>query len=98
MSINIGTEAVNAVVELRNSNDFGRLVSALGTVTQTRMLGSMSAPIEHRVDATAYARGMYDLWEALHAAYTGVQLSQVRPEPFAAQAQGNRRVKETANV
>jgi len=93
MSINIGTDAVKAVIEMRDSSDFGRLVAALGTVTQTRVLGAMSAPIEHRVDATAYARGMYDLWEALHAAFTGVQLSQVRPEPL-----GRQRVKEPANA
>jgi hypothetical protein len=32
-----------------------------------------------RMDATAYARGMYDLWEALQSAYTGVPISQVKP-------------------
>jgi hypothetical protein len=87
LSINIGTEAVTAVQELRNNRDFDRLISALGQLTQTRVLGAIATPqIEHRVDATAYARGMYDLWEALHAAYFGIQLSQVKPQPLGKRA------------
>ncbi len=82
MSINIQTAAVNAVVELRGSRDFERLVEALGTLAQARVIGAVNAPIELRVDATAYARGMYDLWEALESARQGVQISQVKPQPL----------------
>jgi hypothetical protein len=82
VSINIGTEAVSAVVELRGSRDFERLTTALGVLTQTRMLGALNSPVDHRMDATAYARGMYDLWEALEAARLGVQISQVKPQPL----------------
>lgn len=82
MSINIGNDAHSAVVELRASRDFERLVSALGALTQTRMIGAMNSPIEHRMDATAYARGMFDLWEALESARLGVQISQVKPAPM----------------
>lgn len=92
MSINIGTEAVNAVIEMRNNPQFDRLVTALGVVTQTRMLGAMGSPVETRTDATAYARGMYDLWEALHAAYNNVAISLVKPPAL------GKRVKEDANV
>jgi hypothetical protein len=94
LSINIGTEAVTAVQELRNNRDFERLVSALGVLTQTRVLSSAMSQVDNRVDATAYARGMYDLWEALHAAYTGLQLSQVKPAAMTADTV--KRVKEAA--
>ncbi len=92
MSINIGSEAVNAVIELRGSRDFERLIVALGVLTQTRMIGAMNSPVDHRMDATAYARGMFDLWEAMEAARLGVQISQVKPGPL------NRRGKEDGNV
>jgi hypothetical protein len=92
VSINIGTEAVNAVIELRANRDFERLLTALSVLTQTRMLGAMNSPVDHRTDATAYARGMYDLWEAMEAARLGVQISQVKPPPL------TRRAKEDVNA
>jgi hypothetical protein len=39
----------------------------------------MASVVEQRMDATAYARGMYDTWEALYSAYHGVPISQVKP-------------------
>lgn len=93
MSINIGTEAVNAVIELRGNRDFERLVVALSVITQNRVLGAIAAQPDIRTDATAYARGMYDLWEAIEAARLGVQISQVKPPPMK-----NRAAREDANV
>lgn len=81
MSINIQTAAVNAVIELRGNRDFERLVEALGVLVQGRIVGAVNAPVDHRVDATAYARGMYDLWEALESARSGVPISQVKSPP-----------------
>jgi hypothetical protein len=78
----MGTEAVNAAIELRNNREFERFINALGVLTQTRVLSAINTQIENRVDATAYARGMYDLWEAMHGAYYGLQLSQVKPVPL----------------
>lgn len=79
MSINMGTAAVNATQELRNNAEFEKLLTALGLLAQARMIGAVGSPVEMRMDATAYARGMYDLWEALQSAYTGVPISQVKP-------------------
>jgi len=86
MSINIGTEAVSAVQELRNNHDFERLIAALGVLTQTRVLSAIASQVDHRCDATAYARGMYDLWEGLHAALMGIPISQVKPQPLGKRA------------
>lgn len=93
MSINIGTEAVNAVIELRGNRDFERLIVALSVLTQNRMLGAISAQVDVRTDATAYARGMYDLWEAIEAARLGLQISQVKPPPMK-----GRTAREVADV
>ena len=75
----MGTAAVTSTQELRNNQDFERLLAALGMLAQARMIGAMGSPPEMRMDATAYARGMYDLWEAMQSAYTGVPISQVKP-------------------
>lgn len=79
MSVNLGTQAVTATQELRNNKDFERLLEALGDLAQKRMIGAMNSPPEMRLDATAYARGMFDVWEGLQSAYTGVPISQVKP-------------------
>jgi hypothetical protein len=79
VSVNLGTAAVTSAQELRNNKDFERLLEALGNEAQKRMIGAIASSPEIRTDATGYARGMYDVWEALHSAYHGVPISQVKP-------------------
>jgi hypothetical protein len=79
VSVNLGTAVVTAAQELRNNKDFERLLEALAEQAQKRMIGAMASVVEQRMDATAYARGMYDTWEALYSAYHGVPISQVKP-------------------
>jgi hypothetical protein len=86
MSVNIGSEAVNAIQELRGNAHFERLVAALGVFAQTRMLAAMETDPTMRTDATAHARGMYHLWQALHSAHAGLHMSQVKPPPLAKNA------------
>jgi hypothetical protein len=75
----MGTQAVTAVQELRNNKDFERLLEGLGVLSQKRLLDAAATVPDMRIDATAYARGMYDLWEAMQSAYTGIPISQVKP-------------------
>jgi hypothetical protein len=93
MGVNIGTAAVNAVVELRGNRHFDELVGALGVIAQTRLLAAVGSDVAVRVDATAYAKGMYDLWAAMHAALTDTHPSQVKLPPLT-----NARTRERANV
>lgn len=79
MSVNVGTEAVVAIQELRGNPHFARLLAALETFTVTRMLAAQDTAPDMRVDATAYARGFYHLWQAMASAYSGQHMSQVKP-------------------
>jgi hypothetical protein len=79
VSVNVGTEAVTAIQELRGNPHFARLVAALEVFTVTRMLAAQETAPELRVDATAYARGFYHLWQAMQSAYAGQHMSQVKP-------------------
>jgi hypothetical protein len=81
MAINIGSQAVNAIQELRGNRDFERMIDGLGDVVQTKMQRSMDVPSDQRIDQTAHARGMWDVWEALHAAYHNLIPAQVKPPP-----------------
>jgi hypothetical protein len=77
MSVNLGTEAVQAIYELRSEPQFARFVDAFGDYAQTQMMRSMGA--ENRVDATAYARAIYEIWVAIASAHTGKHQTQVKP-------------------
>jgi hypothetical protein len=82
MGINLGTPALEAITELRGNRHFEVLVTAIGQQTQLRMLGALNSPPELRADATGYARGVYELWAALHSAHAGLHQSQVKPPPL----------------
>jgi hypothetical protein len=79
MSINIGTKAHTAASRLAGNEDFVDLVAGLGEVAQTFMLGALKSTSELRVDSTAYARGMLDIWEALESARTGTNQRMIKP-------------------
>lgn len=81
MSVNIGTNAVLAAQNLRGNPDFERLVDELGQVAQMFMVNAQKSEVAVRVDQTAYARGMYDLWASLFAALKELKPNQVKPPP-----------------
>lgn len=78
MAINIGNDAAQAIEKLRGNVQFENFVSALGVVAQTRYLAAMHAPSAERVDATSHARGVYEVWEAIHASYMGLLPQQMK--------------------
>jgi hypothetical protein len=80
MSINLGNDAMLAIHELRNNPHFETLVSAFGAYAQSQMLRALGH--ENRLDATGYARGVYEVWVAMHATYTGQHQAQVKPPPL----------------
>jgi hypothetical protein len=84
--INIGTDSVEAIKELRGNRDFAKLLDALETVINAKVYEAGRAPVEQRIDQTAYAAGMFDLWRSLHATHAGLHPSQVKPQPKKAPA------------
>lgn len=84
--INIGNDAVNAIKQLRGNRDFDDLITALGVVVQTKVFQSLTTPSGERVDATAYAKGAYELWAAIHATHADLHPSQVKPPKMTTQA------------
>jgi hypothetical protein len=79
MSINIGTPAVEAIRELRGVPQFEHLLDALGAIVQLRLLSACDTEPSLRTHATSHARGMYELWVAMHAAHSGLHQAQVKP-------------------
>jgi hypothetical protein len=77
VAINIGSVAVEAIKELKDSAHLGRLIDALGQIAQKRALAALSAPAEQRIAQTSHAHGVWETYEALKAAYEGVLPSQV---------------------
>jgi hypothetical protein len=82
MSVNIGTPAVQAIKELQGNRHAEDMIAALGVFAQTAMLSALRSPPDQRVDQTSYARGMYDLWTAMHAAYCNLNPGRVEPPPL----------------
>ena len=83
MSLNIGTLACEAAKSLRQSSDWTTLRSELGRIMQDKLYAAVEAPPEARLDATAYARALRDLWTALEAATLELNPRQVeRAKPL----------------
>lgn len=80
MSINIGQAATDAVLALRGNEHFMTVLSAMHRVASDKLNESLLSSPDARVDATAYVRGVVDVWRALEVAYTGQHISQV-PKP-----------------
>ncbi len=77
MSLNIGTEAHEAVKRLAHNPDFKAVRDGLYEVMRARFnqaLDGMGA------DAIGYARALRDIYLAFEAAATGKQINQV-PKP-----------------
>lgn len=82
MSINLGNDGVNAARELRSSPSWAKICEALRLQTVAKMNAAMEAPIGDRVDATAYARALRDLWIAFESATTATNQNAVaKPGP-----------------
>lgn len=79
MAINLGNDALQCVTELRSNPEFRRFVDALGDFASIRTVAALAAPIPDRVDTTAYVRGIYDVWLALHAHMYGQHVASVKP-------------------
>lgn len=91
MSVNLGSDAIGAIHELRGNHHFETLISAFGVFAQQLSFRSLGS--EKREDATAYARGIYEVWVAMHAAHTGLHQTQVKPPSLA-----KGKVVETSNA
>jgi hypothetical protein len=82
VSVNLGNDAIAAIKELRGNNHFETLIAALGVFSQNMYISAMDSDVTTRVDKSAYARGMYHVWQAMHAAYADVHMSQAKlPAP-----------------
>lgn len=100
MAINITNEGIAAVHELKDSSHMGRLIETLGQVALKRVIASVASPVEQRIAQTSHAHGVWELYEALEAAYQDVKPSQLAaPLPPTIGAAARRgRVAETAGV
>lgn len=77
-SINLGTAGVQALTELRGNRQVEDLMIAITQLVQKRLIGAVNAPVENRIDETAYARGLHDLWAAMHGPLANLHVSQVK--------------------
>ena len=68
MSINIGNEGINACNALRSNESWDALRDQLGKIAMERMHSCLACPISDRIDLTAYARALYDVWVAFESA------------------------------
>jgi hypothetical protein len=77
MSINLGTEAIQALERLRSNKDFQELRLALLDQTHARMHTAIECDQNQRIEQTAYARAMRDIAVAFEGASTGTKPTQV---------------------
>lgn len=61
MSLNLGPEAYEAVVRLKNNSDWRCFVTGLHDQMSVFMHRAVEVPPETRVDSTAYVRALSDL-------------------------------------
>jgi hypothetical protein len=79
MAVNLGNDALASVSELRSNPEFRRFVDALGDFVSIRTVAALNSPHADRVDTTAYVRGLYDIWLAIHSHMYGTHVAQVKP-------------------
>lgn len=80
MSLNLGTEGVNACANLGQQGDFVAFRLALLEQVRTQMNQALDIEPARRDDAIGYARALRDLWLALEAAATRQKINAV-PKP-----------------
>ena len=87
MSLNIGTDGVNAANNLGNAGDFVALLDALLKVADDAVHNAIEmSPGPDRDDRLGYARALRDLWIALQSARTGVPYRRVDKPSIAGSA------------
>jgi hypothetical protein len=89
--INLGTPACEAIRELRGNPDFQKFVQAMGERVWDYTRNSLESPPEHRIDQTAYAKAMLDVWVAISAEMTGNGQQRTKQAPV-----GTERMKQNA--
>jgi hypothetical protein len=68
MSINLGSPAIDAIGNLRGSDIWPLIMTAIEECARAKLHAALESSIADRVDATAYARGIHDVFVALSAA------------------------------
>jgi hypothetical protein len=85
MGLNIGTRAVEACQEMRGNASFAVFRGELKRLWSDKILGAIACPAEARIENTAYARAIYDLWLSVEGATLGVSpravTASVDPSP-----------------
>ena len=80
MSIPISQAAADALIALRGNKDFATVLDELHRIASDKTQTAMETPVDQRVDATGYARGVGELWRSLEAQYRGLKVQSV-PKP-----------------
>ncbi len=68
MSINLGTQALDAIRAMRGTTHWETFCAALEELARGKLHAALESPVENRVDATGYARGIHDIHHAVAAA------------------------------
>lgn len=68
--MNLGSVATDAALRLKNNPDWIAFKAGLEATAGALMNASLASPPEARLDATAYARAVRDVWIAVEAATT----------------------------
>lgn len=88
MSLSIGQAATDAARVLSTDAGFTHILDWLHESASAKAVSALGAPVEHRIDATSYARALSDVYLALASAAAGVRqdrtsrprLPRVKPE------------------
>lgn len=82
MSINLGHEGLQAARALRMDPQFAVLRAAIGEFAWKKIEAALDAPPELRVETTAYARALRDLYVAIEAGATDQMQRNIKvPRP-----------------
>jgi len=68
MSINLGSPAIDAIGQIRNSESWPIIMTAMEECARNKLHAALESSVSDRVDATAYARAVHDVFVALAAA------------------------------
>lgn len=66
--LNLGTEAIACLREMQQSLFFQRFREHFATFAARKLYEAVSSPVDQRVEATAYARALRDIWIAFESA------------------------------
>lgn len=78
MSLNLGNDVSEAALALRADPHFAALRAGMAKVVNDKISQALDSPVEQRVEATAYARALRDVWVALEAGAQNVRANTVK--------------------